>query len=110
VTQQMDESTIDVLRQEALSFEPTADDVRPLVHLLADAPIVLLGEATHGTHEFYRTRAEITKALIERSGFNLFAVEADWPDAYRVNRWLRGATRTDRADFCTRRVLRRRHR
>jgi erythromycin esterase-like protein len=52
---------------------------------------VLIGEATHGTHEFYRTRAELTKALISSKGFNLVAVEADWPDAYRVNRWVRYA-------------------
>src|SRR5207248_3940822 len=51
---------------------------------------VLLGEASHGTHEFYRERAEITKRLIEEKGFNAVAVEADWPDAYRVNRYVRG--------------------
>jgi hypothetical protein len=52
---------------------------------------VLLGEASHGTHEFYRERAEITKRLIEEKGFTAVAVEADWPDAYRVNRYVRGA-------------------
>jgi erythromycin esterase-like protein len=51
---------------------------------------VLLGEASQGTHEFYRARAELTRRLIEEKGFNLVAVEADWPDAYRVNRWVRG--------------------
>src|SRR5438105_3977658 len=54
------------------------------------ARFVLLGEASHGTHEFYRERAEITKRLIEEKGFNAVAVEADWPDAYRVNRYVRG--------------------
>ncbi len=52
---------------------------------------VLLGEASHGTHEFYRERAEITKRLIAEAGFTAVAVEADWPDAYRVNRYVRGA-------------------
>ena len=51
----------------------------------------MIGEATHGTHEFYRHRAVITKRLIEEKGFTAVAVEADWPDAYRVNRWVQGA-------------------
>jgi len=58
--------------------------------LIGDARFVLLGEATHGTHEFYRARAEITKRLITEKGFVAVAVEADWPDAYRVNRYVRG--------------------
>jgi erythromycin esterase-like protein len=53
------------------------------------AKIVLLGEATHGTSEFYRARAAISRALIERHGFNIVAVEADWPDAARVDRFVR---------------------
>jgi erythromycin esterase-like protein len=52
--------------------------------------IVLLGEASHGTHEFYRERIRITQRLITEKGFNAVAVEADWPDAYRVNRFVRG--------------------
>lgn len=52
---------------------------------------MLLGEASHGTHEFYRERAQITKRLIKEKGFTAVAVEADWPDAYRVNRFVRGA-------------------
>ena len=51
---------------------------------------MLIGEASHGTHEFYRERAQITKRLIREKGFNAVAVEADWPDAYRVNRYVRG--------------------
>ena len=51
---------------------------------------MLLGEASHGTHEFYRERARITKRLIDEKGFNAVAVEADWPDAYRVNRYVLG--------------------
>jgi erythromycin esterase-like protein len=51
---------------------------------------VLIGEASHGTHEFYQQRAEITKRLIEERHFNAVAVEADWPDAYRVNRFVHG--------------------
>jgi erythromycin esterase-like protein len=66
------------------------EDFDPLVALVGDAPIVLLGEASHGTHDFYRVRAEITKRLVRDRGFRAVAVEADWPDAYRVNRYIRG--------------------
>ena len=59
--------------------------------LVGDARIVLLGEASHGTHEFYRERARITKRLIAEHGFTALAIEGDWPDAYRVNRYIRGA-------------------
>jgi erythromycin esterase-like protein len=58
----------------------------------ADASVVLLGEASHGTHEFYRQRAVITKRLIAERGFDAVAVEADWPDALRVSRFAHGAT------------------
>ncbi|WMT86147.1 protein-L-isoaspartate(D-aspartate) O-methyltransferase [Pelagibacterium sp. 26DY04] len=55
----------------------------------ADRRVVLLGEATHGTSEFYRARAAITRRLVERHGFTIIAVEADWPDAAAVNRYVR---------------------
>lgn len=57
--------------------------------MIGDARYVLIGEATHGTHEFYEERARITQRLIVEKGFNAVAVEADWPDAYRVNRFVR---------------------
>lgn len=60
-----------------------------LADLIGDARVVLIGESSHGTHEFYQARAEITKWLIEEKGFNAVAAEADWPDAYRVNRYVR---------------------
>jgi erythromycin esterase-like protein len=62
----------------------------PLLARAAAARFVLVGEASHGTHEFYRERAEITKRLIEEQGFAAVAAEADWPDAYRVNLFVRG--------------------
>lgn len=68
----------------------SVSDYDRLLDWIGDAPIVLLGEATHGTHEFYRERAAITSRLITENGFNAVAVEADWPDAYRVNRFVRG--------------------
>jgi len=66
------------------------DDFDSLLHLIGNAHFVLIGEASHGTHEFYATRAEITRRLIVEKGFNAVAVEADWPDAYRINRFVRG--------------------
>ena len=68
------------------------EDFDALLARIGDAPYVLIGEASHGTHEFYRIRAEITKRLIADRGFSGVAVEADWPDAYRVNRYVRGVS------------------
>jgi erythromycin esterase-like protein len=65
-------------------------DYDGLLDLIGDARLVLIGEASHGTHEFYRERAQITRRLIEEKGFTAVAVEADWPDAYRINRYVRG--------------------
>ncbi len=67
-----------------------AADFDPLLAMIGDARFVLLGEATHGTHEFYRIRGEVTKRLIREHGFSAVAVEGDWPDAYRVNRYIQG--------------------
>jgi erythromycin esterase-like protein len=58
--------------------------------MVGNSRFVLIGEASHGTHEFYRIRAEITKRLIREKGFSAIAIEADWPDAYRVNRYVQG--------------------
>jgi erythromycin esterase-like protein len=73
-----------------LTGAPT--DYEPLFALIGNACFVLLGAASHGTHEFYRERAQITKRLIQEQGFTAVAVEADWPDAYRVNRYVRGVS------------------
>jgi erythromycin esterase-like protein/predicted phosphoribosyltransferase len=71
---------------------PTEDGVPPddaLFDLVGDAHFVLIGEASHGTHEFYAARAAMTRRLIDELGFRAVAAEADWPDAYRVNRFVR---------------------
>jgi len=83
---------VEAVRDAALWFPPTEDGLAPLLDLIGDARIVLIGEATHGTADFYRIRANLTNALIRSKQFNLVAVEADWPDAYRVNRWVRLAS------------------
>lgn len=89
----------DAVRQFAHPITGAVTDYDPLMDLIGDARFVLIGEASHGTHEFYEQRAEITKRLIWERGFSAVAVEADWPDAYRVNRYVRGvsddATSTD---------------
>jgi erythromycin esterase len=64
-------------------------DLDPLLDRIGDARFVLLGEATHGTSEFYRWRAAITRRLVEERGFSFVAVEGDWPDCYRVNRFVK---------------------
>jgi erythromycin esterase-like protein len=64
--------------------------IEKLLPAIGEARLVLLGEASHGTHEFYRIRAELTQALIRERGFTIVAAEADWPDADRANRWVRG--------------------
>src|SRR5215204_3711926 len=75
------------------------DDFDPLMEAIGDdVRFVLLGEASHGTHEFYSRRAQITQQLIEEKGFSAVVVEADWPDAYRVNRYVRGADGDDDVD------------
>src|SRR5512144_978858 len=80
----------DVVREAAHPLAGETDDYDPLMQMIGDASLVLIGEASHGTHEFYRERAQITKRLIREKGFAAVAVEADWPDAYRVNRYVRG--------------------
>ena len=80
----------DVVHEAAHPLMGEIDDYNPLMDLIGDASLVLIGEASHGTHEFYRERAQITKRLIKEKGFAAVAVEADWPDAYRVNRYVRG--------------------
>lgn len=80
----------DVVGEAAHPLTGELDDYNPLMKLIGEASLVLIGEASHGTHEFYRERAQITKRLIKEKGFTAVAVEADWPDAYRVNRYVRG--------------------
>src|SRR3954470_5766788 len=77
------------VRDAAYPLTGASTDYDSLMRLVDDARFVLLGEASHGTHEFYRERAQITKRLIAEKGFTAVAVEADWPDAYRINRYVR---------------------
>ena len=76
--------------KETSSLLSTATDLDPLLGRIGDARIVMLGEASHGTHEFYTWRTAISKRLIAEKGFSFIAVEGDWPDSYRVNRYVKG--------------------
>jgi len=91
-----DRDALDAVRAAAQWFPPPSAAsaerstlLATLLDLIGDARLVMIGEATHGTDEFYSIRAALTKALIRSKQFNLIAVEADWPDAYRLNRWVR---------------------
>ncbi|HJQ80182.1 MAG TPA: erythromycin esterase family protein [Lacipirellulaceae bacterium] len=84
------DTLISAVRAAAHPLIGAAADYDPLLDLIGDAQFVLLGEASHGTHDFYHDRALITQRLITEKGFTAVAVEADWPDAYRVNRFVRG--------------------
>jgi erythromycin esterase-like protein len=81
---------VDLISDLAEPLVGSDHDFDSLIDLIGDARFVLIGEASHGTHEFYRIRAQISKRLIAQRGFSAVAVEADWPDAYRVNRFVRG--------------------
>ena len=85
---------VEIVRDAAEPFASIDScDFGPLLDRIGDSRVVLVGEATHGTHEFYRWRAELTRRLVEERGFDVVAVEADWPDAARINGYVthRGA-------------------
>lgn len=84
----IDPGLIEVLEKHAQPLRGSSSDYDNLIQAARGKKFVLLGEASHGTAEFYRVRAEITRRLIEEEGFDAVAVEADWPDAYRVNRFV----------------------
>src|ERR671938_666107 len=77
------------LRRQALPLA-MPKDLDPLLDRIGDARYVLLGEASHGTSEYYTWRDALSRRLIEEKGFSFIAVEGDWPDCYRVNRYVKG--------------------
>ena len=92
MTNSNDRKLIRAVQRVAQPLTGAAADYDALIDLVGDSRFCLLGEASHGTHDFYRERAQITKRLIAEKNFTAVAVEADWPDAYRVNRFVRGAS------------------
>jgi erythromycin esterase-like protein len=85
-----DDGAVAAVRAAAVPLQGPGGSWDPLLEAAGDARLVLLGEATHGTHEFYRARAEITRRLVTERGFAAIAVEADWPDAWRAGAWACG--------------------
>ncbi|CAM3641302.1 hypothetical protein GCM10009865_26170 [Aeromicrobium ponti] len=80
---------IKAIQNEAYSYN-TSSDLDRIIDSIGDAKFVLLGEASHGTSEFYTVRTELSKKLIEQKGFNCIAVEGDWPSCFNVNRYVKG--------------------
>jgi erythromycin esterase-like protein len=87
----VEKDAIDFIKEKSHRLE-IMEDLDPLFERIGDARIVMLGESSHGTHEYYTWRSYITKRLIEEKGFNFIAVEGDWPDCYRLNRYIKNYT------------------
>jgi erythromycin esterase-like protein len=97
---QIDEQAVGKLVKEARQFAhplKTVEDLDPLIKRIGDARFVLLGEASHGTSEYYQWRTHLSSRLIAEKGFNFVAVEGDWPDCYRLNRYVKGYSEEDNA-------------
>ncbi|HUS15702.1 MAG TPA: erythromycin esterase family protein [Chloroflexia bacterium] len=86
-----DRELVAAVQRAARPLTGASSDYDPLLERIGDARFVLIGEASHGTHEFYRERAALTRRLITEKGFGAVVVEADWPDAYRINCYVRAA-------------------
>ena len=84
------ENVLSAINRVAVPLTFSPKDYDPLLEWIGNRGLVLIGEASHGTHDFYRERAVMTRRLIEEKGFNSVAIEGDWPDAYRVHRFIRG--------------------
>jgi erythromycin esterase-like protein len=87
---------LEAIKRYTKSFE-TVDDLDPLIEAIGDAKYVLLGEASHGTSEFYTIRAELTKRLIKEKGFSFIAVEGDWPACQSINSYIKGFPHSKKA-------------
>jgi erythromycin esterase-like protein len=88
------QSLLQQIRMHSVTWE-SMDDLEALIHAIGDADIVLLGEASHGTSEFYKIRAELTKRLIREKQFSFIAVEGDWPSCFRVNSFIKQTSYKD---------------
>lgn len=84
----IEEKVIDLLSESVIKMDDRGYDA--LIDKIGNARFVLIGEATHGTKEFYEARIEITKRLIQKKDFQAIAIEGDWPDAYRIHRYVYG--------------------
>jgi erythromycin esterase-like protein len=97
-SEQNDVAAVNLIKKSAHPISGNARDYDPLMKMIGDARFVLLGEATHGTHEFYRERALITKRLIEEKGFDAVVIEADWTGAFRANEFVHATSKDQTAE------------
>src|SRR3989442_8839356 len=81
---------IDAIATTAHPLVGSMESFDPILELVGNARLLLIGEPTHGTHDFYHQRAQLTQPLILEKGFCPVAAEADWPDAHPLNRYVRG--------------------
>ncbi|MES2217903.1 MAG: erythromycin esterase family protein [Pseudomonadota bacterium] len=86
----INQKLINILNDFAEPIQENANQYSSILDKIGESRFVLIGEATHGTHEFYQARAKITEQLITQKGFMAVAIEGDWPDAYRIHRYLQG--------------------
>src|SRR6185503_4201064 len=93
----MPDQTTAVLRRQALPLQ-AGDDLDAILDHIGEASLVLMGEASHGTREFYQLRANLSKRLIVERGFDAIAVEADWPDALQVSRFVQSSSADQTAE------------
>jgi erythromycin esterase-like protein len=97
-TSEEDARTAALIKKVAHPISGNSRDYDPLMKMIGDARFVLLGEATHGTHEFYRERTAITRRLIEEKGFDAVVLEADWTDASRATEFVHGTSKDQTAE------------
>ena len=95
MNKQIYQKLIDTITAAAQPLSESTDKYSSLLDNIGDSRFVLIGEASHGTHEFYQARIEITQQLIEKKGFMAVTIEGDWPDAYRIHRYLQGKGNKD---------------
>lgn len=91
MTTDITQKLVDILNDSVEPLSENENKYASLLNKIGESRFVLIGESTHGTHEFYQARAEITKELIIKKGFMAVAIEGDWPDAYRIHRYLQGS-------------------
>lgn len=96
--EQIYEKLLDTITDAVQPLTEGIDKFSSLLEKIGDARFVLIGEASHGTQEFYQARIEITQQLIEKKNFMAVAIEGDWPDAYRIHRYLQGKGNKDNVD------------
>ena len=93
-----EEKMISIIEDKAYNMMDQKD-LQPLFNMIGDSQLVLLGEASHGTHEYYTIRSYITQQLIKQKGFQFIGVEGDWPDCYQLNRYVKNYADAGKTSF-----------